>query len=68
MSISVAFADINNEEGLESVHKFLERVPNLREIVKLRSSLLPQNIIDLSSRLTRGEDVDPSEIRRVNEG
>jgi len=53
-------------EYLEEIHEFLERVPNLRELVRLRFSLLPQNIIDLSGRLTNGEFVDPSEIEKAN--
>jgi hypothetical protein len=47
------------EGGLGVVHDFLERTPNLREFVRLRFSLLPQNLIDLSGRLSRGEFVDP---------
>ena len=53
-------------EYIEEIHEFLERVPNLRELVRLRSSLLPENIIDLSGRLTRGEFADPSEIEKAN--
>lgn len=53
-------------EYLEEIHEFLERVPNFKELVRLRFSLLPQNIIDLSSRLTNGEFVDPSEIDKAN--
>ncbi len=54
--------------SLEDVHEFLEQVPNLRELVRLRFSLLPQNIIDLSGKLTGGEFVDPSEIKKANKG
>lgn len=53
-------------EYLEELHESLERVPNLRQLIRLRFSLLPQDIIDLSGRLTRGEFVDPSEIERAN--
>lgn len=56
------------EGGLGVVHDFLERAPNLRELERLRFSLSPQNLIDLSGRLTRGEFVDPSEIEKVNKG
>ena len=54
------------EGGLGVVHVFLGRVPNLRELFRLRFSLLPENIIDLSARLTREEFVDSSEIKKVN--
>lgn len=54
------------EGGLGVVHDFLERTPNLRELVRLRFSLLPENIIDLSGRLTKGEFVEPSEIEKAN--
>ena len=53
-------------EYLEEIHEFLEQMPNLRELVRLRFSLLPENVIDLSGRLTRGEFVDPSEIKKAN--
>ena len=56
----------NPDESLEKIHEFLERAPNLRGLVRLRFSLLPKNIIDLSGRLTRGEFVDPSEIEKAN--
>lgn len=52
--------------GLDRVHGYLEQTPNLRDLVRLRFSLLPENIIDLSRRLTKGEFVDPSEIRKAN--
>lgn len=64
--LSIALANTDREKGLEKVHEFLERVPNLREIIRLRFSLLPKNIIDLSGRLTRSEFVDPSEIEKAN--
>lgn len=53
-------------EYLEEIHEFLERIPNLRELIRLRSSLLPQNLIDLSARLTTGESIDPDEIEKAN--
>ena len=56
------------EGGLGVVHDFLERAPNFREFIRLRFSLLPQNIFDLSGRLTRGEFVDSAEIKKVNKG
>lgn len=55
-----------NTGGLEEIHEFLEGVPNLRELVRLRFSLLPENIVDLSGMLTRGEFVAPSEIEKAN--
>jgi len=66
MSFSIALANTDREKALEKAHEFLEGVPNLREIVRLRFSLLPENIIDLSGRLTRGQVVDPSEIEKAN--
>jgi len=54
--------------SLEDVHKYLEQVSNLGELVRVRISLLPQNIIDLSGKLTRGEFVEPSEIKKANKG
>jgi len=53
-------------DGLENVPKTLERLPNLRELVRLRSSLLRSTILSLSDRLTRGEPVDASEIEKAN--
>lgn len=67
-TISIVLASSDSEEGRDSVRRYLERVPNSRELNNLRFSLLPQSIIDLSSRLTRGETVDPYEIMRANEG
>ncbi len=55
-------------EAPEVIHEFLEQVPNHTEFIRLRSSLLPENIIDLSARLTSGEFVDPSEIAKINKG
>ena len=60
------FSSGDVESGLDVVHDYLEQTPNLRELVRLRFSLLPENIIDLSRRLTKGEFVDPSEIRKAN--
>ena len=68
VSLSINLANTDREKGLEIVHEFLEQVPNLRELVRLRLSLLPQPIFDLSDRLTRGEFVDPSEIKKANKG
>ena len=55
-----------NTSGLEDIHEFLEQVPNLKELVRLRSSLLRKDIIEISGRLTRDEFVEPSEIEKVN--
>jgi len=65
-SLSIALVNTDREKDLEKVHEFLERAPNLREIIRLRFSLLPKSIIDLSGRLTRGEFVDPAEIEKAN--
>jgi hypothetical protein len=46
----------------------LGQIPNLRDFLRLRLSLSPQNIIDLSDRLTRGEFVAPTEISQANKG
>ena len=54
--------------GIDLSLDFLGQVPNLREFLRLRLSLSPQNIIDLSDRLTRGEFVAPTEIGQVNKG
>lgn len=62
------FLASNVEGGLGLVHDFLEQIPNLRELLRLRLSMSPQNIIDLSDRLTRGEFVAPFEIEKVNKG
>lgn len=62
------FLASNVEGGLGLVHDFLDQIPNLRELLRLRLSLSPKNIIDLSDRLTRGEFVAPSEIKKVNKG
>ena len=58
----------NVEGGLGLVHDFLENIPNLREFLRLRLSLSPRNILDLSDRLSRGEFVAPSEIEKVDKG
>lgn len=65
-SLSIALTNAERDKGLEAVHEFLERVPNLKELERLRFSLLPENLIDLSGRLSRGEFVDPAEIENVN--
>jgi hypothetical protein len=57
-----------SDEYLEEIHDFLAQVPNFRELILLRFSLLPQNILDLSGRLTRGEEVDLPEIKKANKG
>lgn len=54
------------EGRLDLAHDFLKQIPNLREFLRLRLSLSPQNIVDLSDRLTRGEFVAPSEIKKAN--
>jgi hypothetical protein len=56
------------EGELDLAHDFLGQIPNLREFLRLRSSLFPQNLIDLSGKLTRGEFVARSEIEKVNKG
>jgi hypothetical protein len=48
--------------------ELLEQLPTLREIIQLRFSLLPADVFDFISRLTRGEVVDKSEIAKVNSG
>jgi hypothetical protein len=65
-SLSVVVANTDRDKSLEILHEYLERVPNLREVERLRFSLLPENIVDLSGKLTRGEFVDPSEIEKAN--
>jgi hypothetical protein len=57
-----------SDKYLDEIHDFLAQVPNFRELTRLRFSLLPQNMFDLSGRLTRGEEVDPSEIKKANKG
>ena len=52
--------------GIDLSLDFLGHVPNLREFLRLRLSLLPENIINLSDRLTRGEFVAPTEINQAN--
>jgi len=54
--------------GIDLSLDFLQQVPNLREFLRLRLSLSPENIIDLSDRLTRGEFVGRFEIDKVNKG
>lgn len=54
--------------GIDLSLNSLEQIPNLREFLRLRLSLSPQNIIDLSDRLTRGELVNPIEISQANKG
>ena len=61
-------SDGNVEGGPGLVHDFLEQIPNLRELLRLRLSLSSKSIIDLSDRLTRGEFVADSEIEKVNQG
>jgi hypothetical protein len=54
--------------GIDLSLDFLGQVLNLREFLRLRLSLSPQNIIDLSDRLTRGEFVASTEISQANKG
>lgn len=54
--------------GIDLSLDILGQIPNLREFLRLRLSLSPQNIIDLSDRLTRGEFAAPTEISQVNKG
>lgn len=54
--------------GIDLSLDVLEQIPNLREFLRLRLSLSPRNIIDLSDRLTRGEFVTPTEISQANKG
>lgn len=65
-SLSISLANTDREKGLDVVHEFLEQVPNLRQFIRLRYSLLPTSIVALSGRLTRREPVDPSEIKKAN--
>jgi hypothetical protein len=64
--ISLLTITTANVGCLENLHEFLERVPNLRQLIRFRSSLLSEDIIELSGRLTRGESVATSEIGKVN--
>jgi len=59
---------IKTNSYTDNLEEFLEGMPNLKELVRLRFSLLPQDIIDLSDRLTRSEFVDPAEIKEANKG
>lgn len=56
------------EFGIDLSHSFLENIPNLREFLRLRVSISPPNIVNLSDKLTRGESVAPPEIEKANKG
>lgn len=56
----------NHDESLEKTPEFLKTVPNLRALIRFRFSLLNNDLIELSGRLTRGEFVDPREIKKAN--
>ena len=50
----------------KEIGKFLKSLPNLREVVGLRSSMLREDILEISDKLSRGESVDPFEINKAN--
>jgi hypothetical protein len=62
------FVADNVEGGAGLVHDFLEQVPNLRELLRLRVSMSPESVLGVSDRLTRGEFVGRSEVEKVNKG
>jgi hypothetical protein len=55
-----------NLRAPNEIGEFLQLTPDLRELIRLRFSLLREDIIDLSRRLTIGEFVDSSEIKKAN--
>ncbi len=64
--LSIGLAYIDKVKAIDEIHYFLSIIPNARELIQLRLSILPPNIIDLSDRLTRGELVEASEIEKAN--
>jgi hypothetical protein len=46
----------------EGLHELSSQISNFNELNRLRWSMLPEKIRELSDKLTRGERVDPSEI------
>ena len=55
----------NTEAGLEVIHNFNEKIPHLVTLINLRFDILPNDTREPSDRLTRGEFVDPSEIKKA---
>lgn len=56
----------NMEKGVEQIHDFVVKTPNVTEIIQMRFRLLSDEIRELSDRLTRGEFPDPYEIEKAN--
>ncbi len=58
----------NNDPGvnLDKNRVFQEEILNLKGLLKYRLSTLPPEYIELSARLTRGERVEPREIKKAN--
>jgi hypothetical protein len=54
------------DRNFEKVHRYLETNPNLRRLIKFRFSFLPGDYRDICDRLTRGEPVEPREIKKAN--
>ena len=55
----------NTEAGLEVLHNFNKRIPNLVVLINLRFDVLPDDTREPSDRLTRREFVHPSEIEKA---
>jgi hypothetical protein len=66
ISLSIALANTDREKSHEKIQDFLAQVPNLWELSRLRFSLLHEDILELSHRLTSGKVVDSTEIEKAN--
>jgi hypothetical protein len=56
--------DVNG--SIERMHDFLDKMPLVKSLIKFRFSSLPAAYLELSARLTRGEPVKASEIKKAN--
>ncbi len=56
----------NPDEIIGNIRNFLDKTPNLRGLIKMRYSHIPITQIELADRLTRGEFVNPREIKKAN--
>lgn len=63
---NVALTDDNPGDNFKKSQEFLQTMPNLRQLIRLRFSLLNERVLELSGRLTRGEAVNPREIKKAN--
>jgi len=60
--------DALRPRDFEGLHELNSQIQNVHELNRLRWSLLPEKLRDISDKLTRGERVDPSDISSYSHG